>query len=1782
MELESSITSTEPVYVALQRENAMHLSANFFRSCTDTSLSNLQFVKNDIFNSKEARNAVGVKVTYEITVENDDGTLVDGVILYGAKGLNQPSYESVWGRAPTDTYSGNGGTDPAILSDPVKNTWTDTHEFYEFAEGIKIESGAKSYLLVPEYKYSTGTAPTMGIDVILKGQANRATDPLNVKPYGTPSQVLGSGTNALANGVRVVSTSSRKLRDNYGAFNDGAGGNGTEHSPGTYNPTNYRWSTNVGQDKSYDTGFAVLLDASGSTMQWTGSYNVNGNINTMLFDSSFAQYITQSHGTGGGIYIEDYDIEDNCERIFQEGLVTVSTSATVNSIVVPEDGYRVSRITIDDLKVNIIFDDDGKPIRVEYDGPGGAAAQSISIGQTVTANVTTYPTSGGSANFNLAITYNSDGIVDVNLSNRSYANGANSTNIHADFDTDYYFQKVWEGVKQVPDSVSFTAVPYSVAYDSVKIGNQTYKIETEARTTTEGTKYVTVFTNTADPTDKTDLDPANGIVLDGEHYDTITLAGTRYAILGNQMQAIRIDNKKWVTTGWPYEITTILGRHNGGGITEQRFTVTRDQVTVDTSQPGKTIWKIKYPAAGKAANDSNPAWPALPIEADGIYDAGGAASASHDTTSTHVGRLYWFANEDLSNLHEDWVLKSYDNIDGGRVEVPGLISDQKYKDTQWYVLSTQDHDKINGVMKYMSDIQLAAMTPVFYGTKDYQGNTPYAGGSGQGGIVTNQSIETKLKVAKEWRGDKNLTDDQRKAYRQKLQLNIHREYTYSQPRFNDIPAGETRVTFLDGPTLNAAMIRIAGGAENIDAFRRGVEPSTEQRLAAKRITNAADTALLNAGDVVIIDDNVTQTDIYMWFQDDGATGVIFYWTDADHVFLNQNSSQFFKDLKNLQEITGLFGVNATKARDMSEMFYVTSGDGSLKNLDYLRSFDTALVENLNRFVAGQSSLTDISGIIDWNVGRVPEDGTRGFENMFSGVTAFLYDDNGTPSDPNDDKETFPFAYFPNARIDDDGTLVDSQGIPYVTQGQRADADDMVYSVTKDFDTNTGNDNENNGVLTIPATVPAAATKVGDPSVTFSSVQEQDARSEKWLDGDGKIYRYAAGMWCTEIRFDENYLLEDTWTWVIDDLLLHSDANKWHYETFENDIERYSISTTQVDSSGKRLATESNYAELVLNGTNGYYEYKIINEYMPTLTVSKEVKGSIGSRDKYFKFEVEVANVAPGTILDLTGVKKYEESGTNDATAYVATDIKTAHEIDEDIDKKYKFSEVSPDVQSDYTWTVETTGEVYKYAPPAWYKLSGGSWTKETPPANAVVKYSDVDSETAKNYSWKATDGTVYTYVGPGWYPSEPDGDAIILLDPSKTVTYELLDHDSAQQYIWEKDGRTYLHRGGRWVYLNDPVPGDAVRTDDDTIDYATYTAGNTDEQDYKWKKDGVVYEYDLTLNSWVTAEEPPKDATFGQTNTARIEYMEMNPERSQDYYWQKGGVTYFYRENKWWIKNGSGFEVEQTEIPGDAIIAVSAGLTAEDMTFDTISDANARMLKWTNGTDTYEYLPGHWYIVDENDTVTKGDTTPNTSKIVPNNAETDHTGRTGQQIVCTKDGTPTGSTISDGTVNDKSGSAKFSVYLQHGQKFNIEQLPSGATYTVKEFYEDYKPSVKITGDTKTNDGDDDDSNDKTIKLNQDKTAKTASMNDTAIIDNTTIDYTNKLDATIPTEVRLGLTAGLFGPIMMAILGLRFYLRRRRRRLVRYADGSVEEFYDDYDDGFHYVDFTSDSGFDIVE
>ena len=119
----------------------------------------------------------------------------------------------------------------------------------------------------------------------------------------------------------------------------------------------------------------------------------------------------------------------------------------------------------------------------------------------------------------------------------------------------------------------------------------------------------------------------------------------------------------------------------------------------------------------------------------------------------------------------------------------------------------------------------------------------------------------------------------------------------------------------------------------------------------------------NMTETNVISKRDSETPIYLWR--DGTT--LKWWSKAGTVNAGADLNSLFRNYKSLTDISGLADWNTSSVTNMYGMFNECSG---LTNLNALENWNTGSVEYMSYMLYNCNKLTDLSGLENWNTGSV--------------------------------------------------------------------------------------------------------------------------------------------------------------------------------------------------------------------------------------------------------------------------------------------------------------------------------------------------------------------------------------------------------------------------------------------------------------------------------------------------------------------------------------------------------------------------------------------------------------------------------------------------------------------------------------------------------------------------------------------------------------------------------------------------------------------------------------------
>ena len=120
--------------------------------------------------------------------------------------------------------------------------------------------------------------------------------------------------------------------------------------------------------------------------------------------------------------------------------------------------------------------------------------------------------------------------------------------------------------------------------------------------------------------------------------------------------------------------------------------------------------------------------------------------------------------------------------------------------------------------------------------------------------------------------------------------------------------------------------------------------------------------------------------VYLWY--DAPSKTVFWWSDADTVYANEDSRNMFHNIGNVERID-MTGINTSRVKNMSWMFH--SGMNIYKHIE-LSSFDTSNAEDMS-YMFATSGLTTPVSIDPIDFSRFNTSKVKNMEGMF--LNSFL-------------------------------------------------------------------------------------------------------------------------------------------------------------------------------------------------------------------------------------------------------------------------------------------------------------------------------------------------------------------------------------------------------------------------------------------------------------------------------------------------------------------------------------------------------------------------------------------------------------------------------------------------------------------------------------------------------------------------------------------------------------------------------------------------------------------------
>ena len=166
-------------------------------------------------------------------------------------------------------------------------------------------------------------------------------------------------------------------------------------------------------------------------------------------------------------------------------------------------------------------------------------------------------------------------------------------------------------------------------------------------------------------------------------------------------------------------------------------------------------------------------------------------------------------------------------------------------------------------------------------------------------------------------------------------------------------------TFDLGDTVNVKMRHLSGETGEISQY---INVSMNTYITGIKRSEHLPSNVDTSNPDNIFSSEESEVPIYGWYNN----GIIYYYTDADDIYLNANAGGMFKALNKLSDIETLRCFNTSRTTQMQAIFATT--ETHITSLDPLEDWDVSNVTNFSgafQVRGSVSELTDYSAIADW-------------------------------------------------------------------------------------------------------------------------------------------------------------------------------------------------------------------------------------------------------------------------------------------------------------------------------------------------------------------------------------------------------------------------------------------------------------------------------------------------------------------------------------------------------------------------------------------------------------------------------------------------------------------------------------------------------------------------------------------------------------------------------------------------------------------------------------------------
>ena len=175
---------------------------------------------------------------------------------------------------------------------------------------------------------------------------------------------------------------------------------------------------------------------------------------------------------------------------------------------------------------------------------------------------------------------------------------------------------------------------------------------------------------------------------------------------------------------------------------------------------------------------------------------------------------------------------------------------------------------------------------------------------------------------------------------------------------NELVIDAKEAIFLPGKEVNAKMKQLAGDDTSTVtyaySFKDEMITSIQHSEVEPNSTNKEEKNIVSIPE--------SGYPIYMWYDN----GTIYWWSEDKTPSLNEDASFMFSHIQLLNNIGGLETFDVSNNKNMNSLLSLTS----LKDLSYLKNWNTSNVESMSSSFLNIYCLESLSGLENWNTSKV--------------------------------------------------------------------------------------------------------------------------------------------------------------------------------------------------------------------------------------------------------------------------------------------------------------------------------------------------------------------------------------------------------------------------------------------------------------------------------------------------------------------------------------------------------------------------------------------------------------------------------------------------------------------------------------------------------------------------------------------------------------------------------------------------------------------------------------------